>query len=102
MLETTRHDIRIGLRSLLKAPLFLTTTVITLALGIGSTVVVLGVADAVLVHPLPYAASDRLVTVLHHGIDPVAPLNFLDWRRSMRSFSNLEAAEYWSPTFTSG
>jgi predicted permease len=101
-LDSLRQELRFCLRGLRRAPMFTGTTVLTLGLGIGSTLAVLRVADAVLIKPLNYRASDRLVVVLPHGSDPVSPLNFLDWRRSMRSFSELEAAEAWSPTFTDG
>src|ERR1700724_1568780 len=49
--------------------------------------------DAVLLRPLPYADPGRLVVILHRGENPVAPANFLDWRRQSRSFEAMGAAE---------
>ena len=64
--------------------------------------IVLAVADAVLLRPLPYRQSDRLVAVLEGGNGPVAPGNYTDWKASSTSFAGLEAAESWSPTLSEG
>ncbi|MDB4908220.1 MAG: permease [Gemmatimonadetes bacterium] len=96
------QDVRIAWRGLRRAPGFTLTTTFTLALGIGAATVVLAVVDRTILRPLSYADSDALVTVLQGGTDPVAPANFLDWRRALRSFSALEAAEYWTPTLAEG
>ncbi|HWE85591.1 MAG TPA: ABC transporter permease [Terracidiphilus sp.] len=53
------------LRRLAHAPLFTTITLITLAVGIGANTVVFSVVDGVLLKPLPYADSDRLVGIWH-------------------------------------
>jgi putative ABC transport system permease protein len=51
------------IRSLLKTPGFTAATILTLALGIGATTAIFSVADAVLLRPLPYPNSDRLIMV---------------------------------------
>jgi putative ABC transport system permease protein len=56
--------------------------------------------DAVLLRPLTYKDSDRLVTLLHDGADPVSVANYVDWREQSRSFEAVAAAEYWSPNLT--
>ncbi|HTV82809.1 MAG TPA: ABC transporter permease [Acidobacteriaceae bacterium] len=51
------------LRRLGRAPLFTSLTLITLALGIGSTTLIFSVLDGVLLRPLPYPQSGRLIGV---------------------------------------
>jgi predicted permease len=93
-------DLRLALRSLLRRPLFTVTALVTLALGIAADTAIFGVVDAVLLRPLAYADPGRLVVVLHDGSHPVAPANFLDWRRESRSFARMGAAEMWGPSLT--
>ena len=52
-------------RRLARAPLFTTITLITLAVGIGANTVVFSVVDGVLLKPLPYPNSDRLIGIWH-------------------------------------
>ena len=54
------------------------------------------VIDAVVLRPLPYAEPDRLVVLLHESRNPVAPANYLDWKRQSTVFSDVGAAEYWA------
>ena len=63
-------DLKFAMRQLRKSPGFTLTAVLTLALGIGGVTAVFSVVDAVLLRPLPYPQSDRLV-VLHEGIEHV-------------------------------
>ncbi len=51
------------LRRLVRAPLFTTLTLITLAVGIGSTTLIFSVVDGVLLKPLPYPEPERLIGV---------------------------------------
>jgi hypothetical protein len=93
-----RRDVRFGTRSLRKTPAFSIAATLALALGVGATTAILSVVNGVLLRPLPYADSDRLVVLLHDDRNPVAPANFLDWRAQSRSFTDVAAAEYWSVT----
>lgn len=56
-----RQDLRHSFRSLLRAPMFTTTVVVTVGLGIGGTSLVFAIVHAVLIAPLPYPDGDRLV-----------------------------------------
>src|SRR6476661_4980541 len=62
-LDDLRQDVRYGVRSALRAPLFSLLAILTLALGIGANAAVFGVVKSVLLDALPYADADRLVRV---------------------------------------
>jgi putative ABC transport system permease protein len=94
-LETVGQDVRYGVRTLVRTPGFTAAAVIALALGVGATTAIFSVVDAVLLRPLPYDRPEQLAVVLHRGRNPVAPANFVDWRRETATFSGLGAADYW-------
>ena len=56
-------DFRYALRGLLRTPGFLVTSVVTLALAIGAVVGMFNVVYTVVLRPLPYPDSDRLVVL---------------------------------------
>lgn len=65
MLETLWRDIRFGVRSMWRTPVVTLTVIATMAVGIGANTAVFSVIDGVLLKPLPYPESDRLITVAH-------------------------------------
>jgi predicted permease len=96
-METLLQDVTYGFRMLRKSPVFTAIAILTLALGIGASTAIFSVVNAVLLRPLPYQDSERLTVILHHGRDPVAPANFLDWQKLNGSFEDMGAADYWTP-----
>jgi len=100
--RNARGDIRFGSRSLRKTPGFTVVAIVALALGIGATTAILSVVNGVLLRPLPYADSDRLVVLLHDGKNPTSPANVVDWKNQTHSFTDVAAADYWSTNLTSG
>jgi putative ABC transport system permease protein len=59
-LETRARDVRFALRSLGKAPLFTSTVVLVLALGIGSTALIFSIVNALLLRGPAFPEADRL------------------------------------------
>src|SRR5580765_1297471 len=57
------QDVRYGLRQLRRTPLFTVATVATLGLTIGATSALFAIANAVILRPLPYPQSDRIVSL---------------------------------------
>ena len=91
------QPIRIAARSLLHSRQFAVLAIATLALGIGLTTAFFSVFDAILLRPLAYGDSQRLVTVLEPERSPTSPANFIDLRDGAASFEYLTAASPWSP-----
>ena len=60
------QTLRIALRQLWKAPGFTLTVVLTLALGIGATTAVFSLIEGVLLRPLPFRDSGRLMLIGDH------------------------------------
>jgi putative ABC transport system permease protein len=93
-------DLRLGLRILLRNLGFSATAILLLALGIGANTAIFSVVNAVLLRPLPYQDSSRIMQIWH--VPPaksfpgltyfsVSPANYLDWRSMNQSFEDLAA-----------
>jgi putative ABC transport system permease protein len=102
-LDGIAHDVRDAIRSLSKAPGFVTVVVLTLAVGVGATTAIFGVLHAVVLRDLPYRDSDRLALIWTLNIrqnirDGVSFLNFRDWKEQSRGFEDM--AVFRRPEFT--
>ena len=94
------QDVRYGIRVLRRNLAFTILAVGALALGIGASSVMFSAVDSILLRPLSYHDSDRLVVILNHGRGPIAPANYVDWKAQSKSFESMGAAEYWTPDLT--
>ena len=63
LMDHIRQDVRYAVRTLLRRPGFTAVAVLTIALGVGANTAIFSVVNGVLFTPLPYPASDDLVTV---------------------------------------
>jgi predicted permease len=87
------RNLRYACRSLLRAPGFTVTVVLTLALGIGANNAVFSALNAILLRPLPLPDADRLVALgqdrARIALSNVAPLRLEDWSARSSTFEAL-------------
>ena len=91
------QDLRLAARGLLRAPGFALTATLVLAAGLGLNATVFTVLRGVVLRPLPYPRSERLISI--YSSNPkagwptfsVAPTDFYDWERDARSFAAMVA-----------
>ena len=102
-------NLRHGVRFLRRNPGFSATAIVLLALGIGANSAIFSVVNAVLLRPLPYPDSSRIMQIWH--VPPaksfpgmtefsVSPANYLDWQIQNHSFE--EMAAYGGAAFNIG
>ncbi len=89
-LQSLVQDVRFALRQLRRSPSFTITAILTLAIGIGGTSAIFSVIDTVMLRPLPYSHSERLVTLQEtlptFGPFPVSAADADYWREHTSSF----------------
>ena len=62
-MEKIASDLKYAIRQLGKAPGFSITAVLMLAFGIGATTAIFSIVEAVLLRPLPFPDSGRLMVL---------------------------------------
>src|SRR6266699_4689169 len=98
-IEDFVQDLHFGLRVLRKSTGFTAVAVLTLALGIGANTAVFSVVNGVLIRPLPFPASDRLVMIhtirQHEGrtdrFESVVDPDFKEWTEQNHVFDHMAA-----------
>jgi putative ABC transport system permease protein len=92
--ETFLQDVRYALRGFKSNPGFAFTAVLSLSLGLGTSLAIYTVADNLLLRPLPYSHSSELVMLWEenlrghlHGM--AAPRNYFAWRARNDVFQDM-------------
>jgi putative ABC transport system permease protein len=93
-------DARHAFRGLMKRPLFTGVAVLTLAVGIGANTAIFSVVRGVLLRPLPFEGSDRLVRICETNprvgnYCVASPPNVMDWRAGSRTLSDIGLGRDW-------
>ena len=94
-MSTLIQDLKFGLRMLAKNPGFTAVGVLTLALGIGANTAIFSVVNWLLLKPLPYPDSGRLVMLWESSPargferEKVSGPDFIDWRRQNDAFEGM-------------
>ena len=96
------NDLRFALRQLRKAPAFTITALATVAICLGANLAIFAVIDSVLLRPLPFPQSDRLVTIYNTypkaGVenDGSSLTNYYERRGHIPAFASLSIFRYGS------
>ena len=97
---------RLAVRRLLKAPLFTTVTLVTLAVGIGANTAIFSIVYGVLLKPLPFTDPERLVGVWHKapgtGFENLnqGPATYFTYRDESRTFQDIGVYRWDSVSIT--
>src|SRR6202795_834559 len=105
-MKTVWDDLRYGWRMLRRKPGFAAVAILTLAVGIGANAAIFSVINVVLLRPLPFPDSNRIVLIwetdanrnVQRGI--ASPAEFLDWREQNHVFQELAAWRTWFYSLT--
>jgi hypothetical protein len=94
-MRTLLYDLHYALRQLRKTPGVTALAILTLALGVGANTAIFTVIESVLLRPLPYTHSDRLIFIGPPGdqrsFRSTSWLNYRDIRDDSREFSAVAA-----------
>ncbi len=105
-LEQFMHDVKIGVRTLARTPVFAAASILIIALGVGANVALFTVVRSVLLKPLPFKNSEHLVGLYGRKDESadrwgVAVGDFYDWQRQSHGFEQM-AIWRWSGFNISG
>src|SRR5688500_9404210 len=98
------RDARFALRTLRNNPVLTAAAILTLALGIGANTAIFSTLHAVVLRPLPFRDSDRLVMLYETNAErgwtkaEAAPANYFDWREQVDAFEDIAAYPSWPGT----
>ncbi|MBV9404213.1 MAG: ABC transporter permease, partial [Acidobacteriaceae bacterium] len=95
--DVLSQDLSYSARSLGRSPGFALTAIAIAALGIGATTAAFTMVDHVLIRPLPFRDSARLIKLHEDDVSglqrfyDVSPANYRDWKRMSTSFESMGA-----------
>src|ERR1700760_1333511 len=101
--ENLARDLRYTIRTLARTPGFTLTAILVMALGIGATTALFTVVRSVLLDPLPYPQSSRLVSLyesetISHSPSPWMPVAagvFKEWQRATQNTAQMALFSPW-------
>jgi putative ABC transport system permease protein len=102
-LESLLKDVRYAFRAMRRAPSFSLVVILTFALGVGVNTAIFSVVNAVLLKPLPYPASERLVKLGEANANSdfsVSAGNFTYWRDGNHTFEDMTAYQFTDRSLT--
>ena len=96
-LDEVGRDLRYGIRTLRRSPVFTAVALLTLALGIGANTAIFSILRSVILRPLGYPAPEQLMRLTAYS--PAGPLQgfrlstpeYLEFREMTRSFADVGA-----------
>ena len=99
-------DLHHSLRILAKSPAFTTVAVAALALGIGANTAIFTVVNKVLLEPLPYPESNRIMRIARafpqgRGNSISVP-KFMAWKKNNQAFDALTMYDFSGPNLNLG
>jgi putative ABC transport system permease protein len=106
-IDEWRRDLAYAFRALVRAPAFTAVAVLTLTIGVGANTAMFSIVQAVLLRPLPFPDSDRLVAL--REVDgragnrvpgSVSYPNFIDWRARTTTLQSVSTYRMGSFTVT--
>ena len=106
--DNLRQDLRLAVRSLLRAPGFAAVTILTLALGIGANTAIFSIVNGVILRPLGYPKPEQLMYLTTQfpafGFDQfwVSPPEYFEFREMNQSFSAVGAYTTGEVNLTAG
>jgi macrolide transport system ATP-binding/permease protein len=111
-MRTLWRDLRLGLRALLRRPLFTTGNVLILALGIGSATALFTLVNAIFLNPFPGVVDVESIVAVYRstkgesgaltGKDNLSYLDYHDVRERNRAFSGFAAYQWWPCNLSGG
>src|SRR2546428_3022210 len=96
MIDKLRQACRYAIRTWRRRPGFAIVAMLTLALGIGANTAIFSIVNAVLLRPLPYAHSDRLVSVWGRTTAfPRGLISYQEYEEIRKQTGTFEAMALW-------
>lgn len=94
--EVVLRDLALAVRSMVRERWLAAAVIATLGVGIGATVAIFSVVEAVMLRPFPFDEPDRIVYLSESNLADgrvlaVAPANYLDWHDRLRSYEAMAA-----------
>ncbi len=97
-------DLRFGMRHLRREPLFTGTAFVTLTLGVGATVTLFSVVNAVLIQPPVFDDPETIVRLYETRESRPGVLSNMSWpdvvdvRERSKTLADVSEKQYWAPT----